>query len=99
MDYAAPYCLEFYSPPTQPHVSIFNLGTLKMVKAFSANPFTCTLTPEDLARLAADPAKRAHWVELYTHSLLPPLRELVPTLRTKVRPASSLPLGPLSLAV
>jgi hypothetical protein len=88
-DYAATYCFEFYSPPMQPHVSVFNIGNPKWIKAVSANPFACTLAPEDLARLAADPAKRARWVEVCTHSLLPLLRELVPILRTKVRLASS----------
>jgi hypothetical protein len=84
-DHAATYCYEWHNPPTQPHVSILNAGRAKMFKAFSANPFVYTLAPEDLARLAADPVKRAHWIELVTHGLLPPLRELVPIIRTKVR--------------
>jgi hypothetical protein len=41
-----------------------------------------------LARLAADPTKRARWVELATHTLLPVLRELVPIIQTKVRRAT-----------
>jgi hypothetical protein len=97
-DYAATYCFEFYSPPTQPHVSVFNISNPKSLKAVSANPFAYTLAPVDLAWLAADPAKRARWIELCTHSLLPPLRELVPILRTKVRPASSGSALPASLS-
>jgi hypothetical protein len=84
-DYAATYCCEFYSPPTQPHVNIYTIGNPKTIKAYSTKAFLCTLAPEDLARLAADPVKRAHWIELVTHGLLPPLRELVPVLRSKVR--------------
>ena len=87
---ASTYCYEFYSPPTQPHVSVFNIGNPKSAKAFSANPFAFTLPPEDLERLAEDTAKRAHWIELVAHGLLPPLRGLVPIIRTKVRPASSI---------
>jgi hypothetical protein len=83
--YAATYCFEWHSPPAQPHVSIFNGGNPKILKAWSANPFVHTLAPKDLARLAADPEKRRYWIELVTHGLLPPLRELVPILRTKVR--------------
>jgi hypothetical protein len=41
-----------------------------------------------VARLAADPTKRARWVELATHTLLPVLRELVPIIQTKVRRAT-----------
>jgi hypothetical protein len=89
-DYVAIYCYEFYSPPTQAHVSTFNYGRAKMLKAYSANPFKNTLAPKDLERLVADPVKRAQWIEHVTHSLLlPPLRELVHILRTKVRLASS----------
>jgi hypothetical protein len=83
-DHAATYCLEFHSPPTQPHVRVFNVSS-QHVKALSAKPFAYTLVPEDLSRLAADPAKRAHWIELCTHLLLPPLRELLVLIRTKVR--------------
>ena len=98
-DYAATYCFELHNPPTQPHVSVFNIGNPKSLKTVSANPFAWTLAPGDLARLAADPAKRARWIELCTHSLLPPLRDLVPILRTKVRSASSGDMGPLCLPV
>jgi hypothetical protein len=96
-DSASTYCNEFHSPPTQPHVSVLNIGNPKSLKAFAANPFKFTLAPEDLARLAADPAKRARWIELVTHGMLPPLRELVSITQTKVRPASSgstLPASP-----
>ena len=81
---ASTYCYEFHSPPTQPHVSVFNIGNPKSAKAVSANPFAYTLAPADLARLATDPVKRVLWIELVTHGMLPPLRELVPILRTKV---------------
>jgi hypothetical protein len=90
-DYAVTYGYEWHSPPTQPHVSIYNSGavehggSVKFIKAVSANPFAYTLTAEDLERLAADPIKRAYWIEVVTLGLLPPLRELVPVLRTKVR--------------
>ena len=95
-DHAATYCFEWHSPPAQPHVTIFNGGNPRRVKAIGANPFAYTLAPADLARLGQNPAKRAHWIELVTHGLLPPLRELVPILRTKVRSIAlvhSLPTG------
>ena len=54
----------------------------------ATSPFPGTLPPDDVARLAADPTKRARWVELATHTLLPLLRELVPIIHTKVRQAT-----------
>jgi hypothetical protein len=51
----------------------------------AANPFACTLPPEDVARLEADSAKRARWQEMIVSTVLPLLRELVPILQTKVR--------------
>jgi hypothetical protein len=84
-DYMATYAIEFVSPPTQPHVTVENGGNLKAIKAIAASPFMCTLPPDDVARLAADPTKRARWVELATHTLLPVLRELAPIIQTKVR--------------
>ena len=87
-DYLASYAVEFVSPPTQPHATVENGGNPKMVKAGTASPFVGTLPPNDLARLAADPTKRARWVELATHTLLPLLRELVPIIHTKARRAT-----------
>jgi hypothetical protein len=84
-DYAATYRFEYYSPPTQPHVDAFNSGNPAMIKAISTKPFAYTLAPEDVARLDENPGKRARWIELCTCSLMPPLRELVPILHTKVR--------------
>jgi hypothetical protein len=89
-DYRTTYVIEFVSPPTQPHVTVWNAGYPKHYKAIAASPFFCTLSPDDLARLAADPTKRARWVELATHTLLPVLRELVPIIQTKVRRATRL---------
>ena len=82
-DYAATYSYEWHSPPAQPHISVYN--PTGIWKAVSANPFAHTLKTVDLERLAADPEKRRCWIELVTHGLLPPLRELVPILRTEVR--------------
>ena len=87
-DYLATYAVEFVSPPAQPHATVWYAGNPKMYKAFAASPFANTLPPDDLARLAADPTKRARWVELATHTLLPPLRELVAIIQTKVRRAT-----------
>jgi hypothetical protein len=87
-DCMATYAMEFVSPPTQPHVTVFYAGNPKLYKAAAASPFFGTLPPDDVARLAADPTKRARWVELATHTLLPPLRELVPIIQTKVRRAT-----------
>ena len=86
-DYMTTYAIEFVSPPTQPHATIFYAGP-KHFKATAASPFCGTLPPDDLARLAADPTKRARWVELATHTLLPPLRKLVPIIEAKVRRAT-----------
>ena len=76
----ATYAIEFVSPPTQPHVTVLNAGNPKTFKAFATSPFMGTLSPNDLAHLAADPTKRARWVELATDTLLPLLRELVPII-------------------
>ena len=87
-DYMSIFAIEFVSPPTQPHVTVHYSTNPKMFKAVAAGPFLCALPPDDLARLAADPAKRARWVELATHTLLPVLRKLVPIIETKVRRAT-----------
>ena len=87
-DYLATFAYEFVSPPTQPHVTIFGHGSPEHFKAIAASPFGGTLSPDNLARLAADPTKRARWVELATHTLLPIFRELVPIIQTKVRRAT-----------
>jgi hypothetical protein len=56
------------------------------MKAARANPFIHTLPPEDLVRLAGDPARRTRWEELILHTVLPPLQQLVvPVIQTKVR--------------
>ena len=82
------FAIDFVSPPTQPHATVFYVGNPKVFEAFAASPFHGTLPPNDLARLAADPTKRARWVELATHTLLPVLREFVPIIQTKVRRAT-----------
>lgn len=84
----ATFAIEFVSPPAQPHVTVWYAGNPKAFKATAASPFLGTLPPDDVARLAADPTKRARWVELATHTLLPVLRELVPIIQTKVRRAT-----------
>jgi hypothetical protein len=83
-DYLTTYAVVFVSPPTQPHATVWNGGNPKSYKAVAASPFLGTLSPDDVARLAADPTKRARWVELATHTLLPVLRELVPIIQNKV---------------
>jgi hypothetical protein len=95
-DYMTSYAIEFVSPPTQPHATVFNSGNPKIFKAVAASPFLWTLSPDALARLAADPTKRARWVELATHTMIPALRELVPIIQTKVRRAThcATQLGP-----
>ena len=87
--YLATFAIEFVSPPAQPHATVYYSASPKLVKAVaSTSPFACTLPPDDLAHLAADPTKRARWVELATHTLLPVLHELVPIIQTKVRRAT-----------
>jgi hypothetical protein len=86
--YMATYAIEFVSPPTQPHATVWYNGNPKLYTASAASPFCGTLPPDDLARLAADPTKRARWVELATHTLIPLLRKLVPIVETKVRRAT-----------
>jgi hypothetical protein len=93
-DYMTTFAIEFVSPPAQPHATVYNVGNPKTFKAVATSPFFCTLSPDDLARLAADPTKRARWVELATHTLLPVLRELVPIIQTKVRRATHCALSP-----
>ena len=58
-DYTAVYAMERISTPTQPYVAAVNLGSREFVKRVAANPFCYTLSPEDVARLAADPMSRA----------------------------------------
>ena len=55
--YMATYVLEWLSPPTQPHVSVLDIGNPTMAKAGAANPSPHTLPPEDVARLAAGQAR------------------------------------------
>ena len=55
-EYVATYALQWISPPTQPYVAVKNIGNPEAMRRCAANPFTCTLPPADLARLAADPA-------------------------------------------
>jgi hypothetical protein len=83
-DYMASHAVEFVSPPTQPHATAWYSANPKMYKAGATSPFGCTLPPDDLARLAADPTKRARWVELANHTLIPLLRKLLPIMQTKV---------------
>ena len=83
--YFATYALEWFSPPTQPYVTVMNGGKPETFKRIAASPFTYTLPPPNLARLAAEPSRRARWEELVSHTFLPPLRQLLPILQTKVR--------------
>ena len=57
--YLATFAIEFVSPPAQPHATVEYLGNPKIFKAVATCPFACTLPPDDLAHLAADPTKRA----------------------------------------
>ena len=81
----AAYAVEWFSPPTQPHATLFDIGNPAMFKQFAANPCAYTLPPQDLARLAEDPTRRGRWEELMVHAALPSLRKLLPILEAKVR--------------
>ena len=83
--FMATYAVEWISPPTQPYVTVMSLGNPEGYKRIAASPFAYTLPPEDLARLAADPMRRARWEELVVHTALPPLRELLIVIQSKVR--------------
>jgi hypothetical protein len=82
--------VKWVSPPTQPYANLLNCGDAwsKENGALASNPFYFTLPPNDLARLSDDPARCARWVELIMHTALPPLRQLVPIMLTKVRTSS-----------
>ena len=82
--YMATYAIEYVSPPMQPYGNLFSAGKPEMFKRVAANPFTLMLPPEDLARLAGDPARRTRWEELMVHTVLPPMREILPVIQTKV---------------
>jgi hypothetical protein len=84
-DIMTTYAMQWVSPPTQPHLVVKNLGNPKFWKGIATNPFYGTLSPEDLAHMAADPIKRARWTNLVLNTMLPPLREVGPILSTKVR--------------
>jgi hypothetical protein len=75
---------EWISPPTQPYASVLNIQNEEGFKQFTISPFVNTLSPEDVAHLAADPARSALWEDLMVHTALPLLRELVRVLQTKV---------------
>jgi hypothetical protein len=77
--------VEFVSPPGQPYVTVYCSDSSKPIKAVAGSPFACILAPDDLVRLAANPTKCARWVELASHTMIPPLRKLVPIITTKVR--------------
>ena len=79
------YKPEWISPPTQPYASVINLQNEEGFKRITVSPFTHTLSPEDVAHLAADPARSALWEDLMVHTALPLLRELARVLQTKVR--------------
>jgi hypothetical protein len=78
------------SPPTQPYALAVSTG-LAAATSLATNSFLM-LPPEDLARLADDPVKRALWVDFATHTIIPPLRELVVVLHTTVLPPFCPPL-------
>jgi hypothetical protein len=82
--YMAAYAYKWVSPPRQPSVSLLDLSHGETIKNAVNIPFMYILPPDDLARLAADPAIRAHWEELSLHTMIPLLRKLVPILQTKV---------------
>jgi hypothetical protein len=84
-DFVAAYAMEWVSPPTQPHVTILDNGSPAFFQAWGASPFFYVVPPADLARIDADPAKRARYVELATHTLIPPMRDLVTILQSTVR--------------
>ena len=81
----AAYAVEWFSPPTQPYATLFDIGNPAMFKQFAASPCAYTLPPQDLARLAEDPTRRGRWEELMVHAVLPSLRKLLPILESKVR--------------
>jgi hypothetical protein len=78
------YAVEWISLPTQPNATVFNGGNPETFKRIAASPFALTLPAEDVARLAADPTRRARWEELVVHMALPPLRELQIMIQSKV---------------
>jgi hypothetical protein len=83
--YIAMYALEWISPPTQPYATLTDgVTNPETMKRVAGNPFNCTLPPEDLSRLEADPTRRARWEEFMVNTAVPPLRQLLPVLQTKV---------------
>jgi hypothetical protein len=83
-DFITTYSMQWVSPPTQPYVTLLDCGKPEFIKAMGTNPFFYIIPPEDLARLSADPVKQARWVTLATHTLIPPVRDILLVIQTKV---------------
>jgi hypothetical protein len=76
------YSVEFVAQPATPYVKNFHGSSMELLAAHEKHPLVKT-PPEDIAMLAADPAKRQRWAELCEHVLIPPLRRMSGVLETK----------------
>ena len=65
------------------HMELFNNTNREYMQKGLRIPYV-KLTLEDLALLETDPAKRQRYVELVTHTWLPPLRVLATLVDTQV---------------
>ena len=71
--------VEWHEPPSQPEAAVPRYAAAGIYAALAATPFRM-LREDDIAALAADVDKLAHWIDLAMHTLLPPLRQLAAML-------------------
>ena len=65
------------------HMELFSSATGEHIQKSLQIPYL-KLALEDIAMLETDPAKRQRYVELVTHTWLPPLRVLATLVETQV---------------
>jgi hypothetical protein len=75
--------MEWFPQPATPYIDLPGFATSPAYYAALGRAPYAELPPEDIALLAADPARRARYCELALTVLLPPLRRMSEILATK----------------
>jgi hypothetical protein len=83
LGYLKLYAMEWFSQPATPHIDLPDFLTSPVMFAAMGRAPYAELPPEDIALLAADPARRARYCELALTVLLTPLRRMSEILATK----------------
>jgi hypothetical protein len=82
LGYLRLYSVEHVPQPATPYINLRDCTNRASFAAMGAAPYA-QLPPEDVARLATDPALRSRYCELAATVLLPPLRRLSLLFATK----------------